>query len=332
MSTNVYSDNIDPGNEYLYIREMLEVGRPYCIHDMAGEKVSFKKRSGMKIKFRRHNLLDEMTTPGKEGVTGAPAPVSKDDITADLKWYKNYVKLSDVAVDTNVEDVRMIYSQRLGENMEDSRDLIYRDALLGGTSVYYGNNVANRGSVITKIEENDLEAIDRLLFDNKAKYFTSMTKGDTKFGTSSILPSYLVFAHGHTKKDWLALTGWVPVSDYAGQIHVYPSEIGNWNNYRVILTQHGKIEKDSGAAVGGSGLKSTSGANIDVYQTLIFAKGAYHFCPLDGSNVRNIVHDFGSAGSEDPTNDRMTIGYKYATCLAITQDLNMCRLETGASE
>lgn len=77
------------------------------------------------------------------------------------------------------------------------------------------------------------------------------------------------------------------------------------------------------------------GADGDpVYSTLIYAKDAYGSVELGGNgrNVRIIINAPGSAGAEDPLEQRGTIAWKVqGYCTAILQDDFIVRLESGAS-
>lgn len=324
---NVNTTTFDPGNLYLYVRNMLARSRPYLLHDKFGETTSFTKRNGLQIKFRRHNSWAIANTPITEPITPPEAVPTKTDITATLRQYGNWVSETDVSVETNLEDLISEQSDCAGENQGETMDVVYRDLLMGGTSVYYGNNVANRAAVITHIEEADLDRIHRILFANKAKYFAAMTKGSTNVATTPISPSYFGLCHGDHLVDLQGLTGWKAVEKYAGQTQVYESEFGCYGPFRFVGSQQAKVYPNAGGAMGL--LKSTAGVLADIYPILIFGKNAYNLCPLDALNSSLIVKGFGSAGTEDPLNQIMTIGWKSMTTLCITQDLNMMRYEIG---
>lgn len=77
------------------------------------------------------------------------------------------------------------------------------------------------------------------------------------------------------------------------------------------------------------------GADGDpVYSTLIYAKDAYGSVELGGNgrNVRIIINPPGSAGAEDPLEQRGTVAWKVlGYCTVILQDDFIVRLESGAS-
>lgn len=75
-------------------------------------------------------------------------------------------------------------------------------------------------------------------------------------------------------------------------------------------------------------------SGIPVYSTLVYAKDAYGSVELGGNgrNVRIIINAPGSAGAEDPLEQRGTIAWKVqGYCTVILQDDFIVRLESGAS-
>jgi N4-gp56 family major capsid protein len=82
---------------------------------------------------------------------------------------------------------------------------------------------------------------------------------------------------------------------------------------------------DAGAAIGGSGMITTTGTLVDVYATLIFAANSYGVCPLQGHAMENIVKPLGSG--DDPLNQRWTSGWKATTTTSILNNAWMVRIE-----
>jgi N4-gp56 family major capsid protein len=329
MPGNVNTTSFDQATNYLFVRNLLARSKPYLMHDKFGGSTSFAKRNGMSIKMRRHESWNVANVPILEGVTPAEEAPTKTDITATLRQYGNWVGLTDVAVNTSLEDVAAEQSDCAGENMGETMDIVFRDLLMGGTSVYYGNNVAGRVNVITHVEEADLQRIHRLLFANKAMYFATMTKGSTNVATSPIAPSFFALCHGNHLVDLEGLTGWKGVEKYSGQTQVYDSEFGSYGNFRFVGSQNAKVYPDAGGAAGL--LISTTGVAADIYPILIFGKNAYDKVPLDTLNSRLIIKGFESGGTDDPLEQEMTVAWKAMTTLIITQDLNMYRYEVGCT-
>jgi N4-gp56 family major capsid protein len=322
---------IDPGKEFYFVERMLRTGRPFLLHDKFGRKLSFRSRNGMKIKLREYDDLAIADAPVAEGVTGASVQQTKTDFEATLQQYHNWVEITDVAEVVNVESVRTEVSMKLGINMNETIDAIYRDTLNGSSNAYRAAGVATRVLVNSIILLNDLKRIDRTMFANKARYITATTEGSQNANTTPIRPAYFVLTHGDMKYDIETLAGYDSVETYASQGKVYDSEIGRVGNFRFVLSQQAKVFPNEGAAVGAGTYISTGGANNDVYTSLIFGQDAYAYCPLDELTVQNIVKGFDSGGPENPVNNIMSIAWKAMTCLVVYHPLNMTRYESCAT-
>lgn len=70
----------------------------------------------------------------------------------------------------------------------------------------------------------------------------------------------------------------------------------------------------------------------DVHMTLIFGKDAYGVIDLENGAMESIVKPRGSAGADDPLNQRSTVGAKVTGFAAvILNDLWIVRIEHGVS-
>ena len=75
-----------------------------------------------------------------------------------------------------------------------------------------------------------------------------------------------------------------------------------------------------------------AGANgRDVYGTLIMGDNAYGVTEVTGGGLQHIVKQLGSAGSEDPLNQRATVGWKAIKVAERLVELYMIRLESTSS-
>lgn len=75
-------------------------------------------------------------------------------------------------------------------------------------------------------------------------------------------------------------------------------------------------------------------ANISIFSTLIYGQNAHGNVALGGTgrNIEVIIHPPGSAGAEDPVNQRGTIAWKVkGFCSVILQDAFIVRIEHGAT-
>ena len=79
-------------------------------------------------------------------------------------------------------------------------------------------------------------------------------------------------------------------------------------------------------------LDSTTRVADDVHITLVFGKDAYGVIDLDGGALQTIIKGRGSAGTDDPLDQRATAGAKVMGYTAtILNDLWLLRIEHGVS-
>ena len=65
-----------------------------------------------------------------------------------------------------------------------------------------------------------------------------------------------------------------------------------------------------------------------MYSTLIVGKDAFAVTKLEGEGLETIVKQLGSAGANDPLNQRSTVGWKALKAVAILTQQYMVRIET----
>ena len=258
--------------------------------------------------------------------------MSKTDVTGQLQQYGTYVELSDYVQYVSQDPVLTETAEVLGENSGESLDSVYRDTLVGGTSVFYAGGVAARGSIVTSPAAADLDKIIRALKAANAKFYnTNPIPGRDAVGTTPIAASYFAICHPYTTYDLEGETGWVPVHKYPDPSIAVPNEVGSYKQLRFIESTNAKIWADTGGSAVAASLKyTTANSACDVYATLVFGKNAYGVTDLKGKGMENIVKPLGSG--DDPLNQRSTSGWKSTTDILILNDAFMYRYEHGVTE
>ncbi|MBO7149246.1 MAG: N4-gp56 family major capsid protein [Clostridia bacterium] len=69
----------------------------------------------------------------------------------------------------------------------------------------------------------------------------------------------------------------------------------------------------------------------DVYCTLVIGANAYGVIDILGGGLEHIVKQLGSAGTNDPINQRATVGWKAAISACVLAQEAMIRIETASS-
>ena len=316
-----------------YDRNLLERALPALLHDRFLQVRPLPKNKGTRINFRRYGSLAVNTTPLTEGVTPTGKKLTTTDIYAMVKQYGDFVTISDWVSMTGLDPMLVEGGEILGEQMGLTLDTLNRDVLVAGTTVRYAAAVAGKTTVATAIAVSDVKAAVRILEGNNAKKLRHMIVGGPKVGTRPVAPAFYGITHTDCRQDYEALPGFTKVEEYGSQKGVPEEEIGSWGNLRILTTTNAKIWLAGGVVVGSAPtLVAANSTNIDVYCTLVFGANAAGTVPLQKGSVKNIIKKMGSAGTEDPLDQRATSGWKAAQTCKILNDDFLLRIEHGATD
>jgi len=325
------STQIPAAVQEFYDAVLLERALANIVHDKFGQMKPVKMNSGEQPKFRRYTSLTNVTQPLVEGITPTPQQLAKTDVTGQLEQYGTYVEGTDYVIATSQDAVLTEVSTMLGENAGESLDLIYRDALVAGTSKRHANGVASRTDIVSAQLEADYKKIVRALMNAKAKpWLENIIAGSDKVGTTPIAKAYYAIVDEYAYYDLLGISNFIPVAKYPdGGSSAMVGELGSLGHIRFVLCQNGKVWADGGGAIGSTGLASTGSSLVDVHCALIFGQNAYGITALQGKALEMIYKDISQAGG--PLNQAWTSGWKACTDLVILNETFMYRYEFGVT-
>ena len=270
------------------------------------------------IKFRRYANLSAATTPLTQGVTPAGSSLSVTDIQATVLAYGDFTTVTDVTTYQSKDKVLMEAAEILGDQASDTLDILTRNILAAGTSVFYSgtaNTATDEVAAGDTITLNDVKLAVRLLTNNKARKITKMINASTGVGTTPLQASYIAICDAYTTYDVKALSGFVPIEKYSSTTGLMEGEIGKLDEVRFVQTPNAKILVGEGTA------------GIDVHATIILAANAYGVSRISGQSMKNIVKPLGSGGTTDPLDQRATSGWKATFVAKILNDDFMTRIE-----
>lgn len=315
-----------------YVKNILENGRMWLVHDSFAQKVGLTKGKGLTAYFKKYSAFSLALSPVAPGITPDGQPMTAASISATLLMFGDWTGVTDVASWASEDNQVLIATDLLADQYGESLDTYYRDQLAGGASVMYAGSVAARGSIVTAIAIADVRIARAVLMRAKGKFFNPLIKAGTGVGTGPIGVSYWGISHTDALVNLEALTGWKNIQDYPSQQSVMEHEAGYAANVRFCITQNGYYIRHAGGALGGTGLMSDDATNIDVYFTTIFAKNAYGIVNPEGKgNVEVITEPIGSGRASDPLHQRGTVAWKVMTVLKILNESWMCRIEHGVT-
>lgn len=280
-------------------RKSLDVAKPNLPHEALGLQTPIPEKNSKVIKFRRYEKLAPTagSTLGTikllvEGSTPTTTQPTLTDVTITLSQYGNLLQWTDVASWINEVDVDESLLARNAENLAETRDVIVRDGIMGGTNVF--RNTDNVGgvsgaalvNVAGVINQRMLDKVIRNLKGSNAEFYKSIVGASTAVGTSGIRPSYVGIIHTDVEYDLEQVQGYKSISDYPSQGGQFPGEVGCYKNLRFVTSTLAKVTPDVGVLVATiAGMKSTTGTNNDVYSCLFLGKNAFAVASLASSTA-----------------------------------------------
>lgn len=305
-----------------YSREILDNAIPLFVHTNWADVKDIPQNSGTDtIKFRKYAVLAAQTTPLVEGVTPAGKQLSVTDITALVQYYGDFVTTTDKVSMETYDPLLTVIASELGEQVGDSLDQICRDILVAGTTIQYASTALARTDITAAMVLNRAEVKEavRTLKRNNARPVMKMLDASTGYNTVPIGKAFIGIVHPDTTNDLDDAIGWIPVEKYANKADVMPGEVGSLAGVRFVESTNAKVFTAGGAS------------SADVYATLIMGAHAYAITRISGATLINIVKPLGSAGANDPLNQRATSGWKLTFVAKITNQTWIVRVEHGAT-
>lgn len=296
------------------------------------------QRVGSVIRFK---LLspNEITTPAPltEGVTPDPVNLSRTEARADVVEFGNWLQETNRMRELFEDADNLTDNQNtvLGDMMRIERDIATFNIISLGTTVQYTNGAA-RSSVNTVFDRNDFQIASRTLKNGTngraGKPLKQILRSDGRWGTVSIEASFVVIVDPDCEYDLREMEGFVSHADYGGSISALdPGEFGKMENFRFICTTlDPMIKADAGGAKGST--KSTTGTSSDVYLLLIISEDAYATIAVAGKEGSALIRkSLGASGTEDPLDQRGSVGYRNYHAAVILYQERLLRLETAVT-
>lgn len=273
-----------------YDRALLKRLLPNLLFLKHGQKRDIPKHEGDTIDFRRFNSLPVPEASLTEGVTPDAATLDVAKVTATVAQEGNYVIVTDKLDMVGIDPVITESAALMGENAAETLETRCAAVIFNGT------NVQNAAGTLTSSE---IKKAVRTLKKANAKpmadgYFYAFVDPDTAFDLQND-------------------TLWQDVSKYNGGENIEKGELGKLHGVKFFETTMCPVfEADDDGE--------------DKHRTLIIGRDAYGVTSVEGeSQPRVIVKPAGSAGSEDPLEQRATVAWKgMFTAVRLNEDAMCC--------
>jgi N4-gp56 family major capsid protein len=276
-------------------------------------------------------VVDENAHLTSEGVTPDADTITPQDITVTLNQYSCLYMYTDKTADLYEDDVPAAMKKQTGQRMGLVREKIRYGTLKGGTNLFYAGGTT-RGTVDETVSLGLLRKISRSLLSNRADLITQILTPSPNYNTASVEAGFLVFCHTDCENDIRELPGFIECASYGTRKVMHEMELGACDRYRFIISPELSEIADSGAAVGSTGLLSTTGTSIDVYPMIVVAEDAWGDVALRGLNSFNVTHiPHTTKDKNDPHGQRGYVGAIFWCAPFIQNDGWMAVAECGVT-
>lgn len=300
---------VPPEVRTYFDRLLLTLARPYYIYDMFAQKRTIPLNSGDQMIFRRYSTLSAATVPINDGTTPPGDALSVTDFSTQIKWYGNFVVITDqvqfTVQDRVLNEATRVLSLQLGLTI----DTLIRNMMCATASSILCSNGTN-GSTPTEITTADIKTAVRALRLGNARLMTKPIPGENRFATSPVRSSYWGFMDVTIQNDLEACADFLSAANYPNPLDALEAEWGSTNNVRWLLSTNG----------------FASSAATPVWNNIILGQEAYGVVKLGSKEAEFIVKPLGSSGTSDPLNQRGSVGYKYPFATRLLNDNWITRL------
>jgi N4-gp56 family major capsid protein len=209
-----------------------------------------------------------------EGVTPTPESITPQDVSVVMNQYSCLYGFTDKTYDLYEDDISGQMSTQVGERVTLVNEMIIWGVLRTCTNQFYGGTGTSRSTVNGGLTLGLIRKIVKALQANHAKPVTSVLAAGNNIATEAVAAGYIVYCHTDLEPDIRDIVGFIPAEKYASGTPM-PGEIGKVERLRFITSPEFISIQDAGAAVGATGLSSTTGANLDVYQFIVAGADAW---------------------------------------------------------
>lgn len=209
-----------------------------------------------------------------EGITNIPDTITAVDINCVMIEYSCLYSWTDKVEDVYEDDVPEQMKKQIGERVTYVNEQIIYGVVKAGTNQYYGGSGTSIATVNGKITLPLLRRITENLKLNHAMMVTSVLKPSPNYGTDAVRMGWVVVIPTSMQADCEDLPKYVPIENYASGKPM-PNEIGKCSEFRFITHPDLPALQNAGAAIGTTGLRSTSGSLIDVYPFIVMAEDCF---------------------------------------------------------
>lgn len=239
-----------------------------------------------------------------EGVTPSPDSIIPVDTTVVIQQYGCLYGFTDKTYNLYEDDIPKEMIKQIGERCTFINELIIYGALRAGTNQFYGGTGTSTATVNGGLTLGFVRKIVQNLQANHAGMVTRMMSASAHYATEPVGEGYFVYCHTDLEPDIRDLPGFTPVEKYASGKPL-PNEVGKCERFRFITSPDLPSIQDGGAAIGSTGLYTTTGVSIDVYPIIVVGEDAWSQIAVRGMDaMKPTFMSPGDHSKSDPLGQR----------------------------
>jgi len=240
----------------------------------------------------------------QEGVTASPDSMVPVDTTVVMQQYSCLYAFTDKTFDLYEDDIPAQMIMQVGERVTLVNEMIIYGALRGGTNTYFGGTGTTTATVNGGLTLGLIRKIAKSLQANHGKPVNKQLSASANYGVSPVSAGYVVYCHTDLEPDIRDLPNFIPVEKYASGKPM-ENEIGSCERFRFITSPDLPSVQNGGAAIGATGLYSTTGTSLDVYTVIVTAQDAWSQVAVRGKDSLNPTYLApGEKSKSDPHGQR----------------------------
>jgi N4-gp56 family major capsid protein len=285
--TGTYTIKPDAYYDKLLLKMLRQMEFHYAKY--AVEK-TLPRNYGDTINWRRFNKLGVTKTPLTEGVSPEGLEISGSEVTAVIAQYGNVMYFTDIIDLQQLDRVRQEYTVELGFQAKETMDEIVRDVLVAeGSAFFAGGATAITGLVTEATHRVNIDDFRKIVLGMKRGFIGGNRKAAGKY-VALVAPEILFSLFDDPK-----------VRDYMdfGQTN------GMYNDGMIVDMFGIRFEE-----VLNSPYILTDSGDLAAHDSIVIGEEAYAITKLEGQSLKVITKGLGSAGVEDPLDQRQSIGWK----------------------
>lgn len=247
---------------------------------------SLPRNYGDTINWRRYVKLSPTAVPLTEGITPEGKEISGSSITAVIAQYGDVMYLSDLVELEQLDDVKREYAVELGYLAKETLDLIVRNVLVAEGSAFFAGGEITLGALAT----GDVPAVDdfrKITIAMKKAFLGGNRKAGGKY-VALVSPEVMFDLFDDQRmQDFM---------DF-GQSN---APFGDGMTVEMFGIRFVEV------------LNAPTAQNdaVTAHDSIVIGEEAYAITKLEGAGLSIITKGLGSAGVEDPLNQRQSMGWK----------------------